>query len=155
VTVTLFHLLCSARAACDDAAVKAAVILMLVLGSTASAALAPPDDNPVAAARAHYRNEHRAELEAKANACQRQGGRFDYRGLGLAPLCVIRTSDGGRECRSRSDCEGPCVGEAPRIDLTRVRPGQPLVGQCTTERAHFGCFVAVENGRAGEAICVD
>jgi hypothetical protein len=134
---------------------KAACAILLVLCGGGAAAFGPAQDDWVGAARAHYRNDHRAELAAQAAACRRRGGTFDYRGLGLAPICVFRTADGGRQCRSRSDCEAQCVGEAPLVDLTRVRPGQPLIGRCTAERAHFGCFVPVEDGKAGTAICAD
>lgn len=130
-------------------------MIALALVGAAPAAVQPAADDVIGAARASWRRDHRAELEAQAAACRQRGGDFDYRGLGLAPVCNVRTSDAGRQCQSRADCEGLCVAEPPQVDWAQLRPGQPLAGHCTPETAHFGCFVAVEHGRAGTPICVD
>lgn len=134
---------------------RAAIASALVLAAFVPGGCSGANDDVLAAPRAAFRREHRAEIRQQSLDCARRGGTFGIRGLGLAPMCTIRTSDAGRECRSSDECQGRCVALPPAIDWRTVRPGQPLAGRCSAEEVQFGCYVEVNDGKAAMAICAD
>jgi hypothetical protein len=94
-----------------------------------------------------------AEQRAKEEQCRAAGGEWARFGV-HAHLCNIyscaaRTSDAGKPCRNRLECEHLCVtGDPPRI-------GAEAAGRCTAVKTTFGCFTHVDDGRIVGRVCVD
>jgi hypothetical protein len=86
---------------------------------------------------------------AQLAACQVKGGRPKMV-LYYVESCVWPTSDAGKTCRDRSDCQGFC--EAPFGTEVNAR----AVGQCSREASDRtgGCMNHVERGRSTGDICV-
>jgi hypothetical protein len=139
---------------------RARYLFMLFAGSAvcaSGAALVHAQDDIFGAAREEHLRANRTQIEADAVACRKRDGEVGYRGLSLAPLCTIRHPDAGKICSSDADCTGECIID---LDLRKVSykafpPGTPAAGQCTALSPHLGCFVSVDGGRAGQAICAD
>lgn len=128
-----------------------------LVGCTSGAAFVDASGDPVEEARAHYRSEHRAQIEADGVQCRAKGGTFEYQGFSLAPVCTTPLSDGGKPCSSSSECEGKCIVDLDRrgIDYRTLPKGTAVAGQCTAQAPHFGCYVPVHEGRALQAMCAD
>lgn len=86
---------------------------------------------------------------AQLAACKAKGGRPEMV-LYYVEACVWPTSDAGRTCRDKSDCQGFC--EAPFGTEVNAR----VVGRCSREAADRagGCFNYVERGRSLGDMCV-
>jgi hypothetical protein len=120
-----------------------------------AALLHAQDDDPIEDARAAYRRDHPLRIEADGRACAARGGIYEYRAMGMAPFCVMRTANADRSCSSKSQCEGLCVAVAEPEGGRMVRPGQPVAGRCSAEREPFGCYAQVEAGKATGTFCAD
>jgi hypothetical protein len=87
-----------------------------------------------------------------AAACAARGGKMLPQGRMQSLQCVVSYTDAGKRCSDGDDCQGGCriddVAQAPRA-------GAAAVGQCQATSSGFGCYTAVENGRAEATICVD
>jgi len=90
---------------------------------------------------------------AEVRSCATTGGFIAQRGKGGRAVCVHPYSDGGKACRSGSDCQGRCIATAAPGGLPQA--GQPTAGFCQADDKLFGCYAQVENGVARPAICVD
>jgi hypothetical protein len=86
---------------------------------------------------------------AQLVACKAKGGRPEMV-LYYVESCVWPTSDAGRVCRDKSDCQGFC--EAPIGTEVNAR----AVGQCSREASDRigGCTNHVERGRSTGDTCV-
>lgn len=124
--------------------------------ASGAALVAVPDERQAEARREHLRN-NRAMIESEAVACRARGGKLGYRGLALAPFCTMRLSDGGKACRSHSECDGECIIdiEGRPAPMRSLSPGAAAVGRCTAASPHLGCYIPVEGGKAGQAMCAD
>jgi hypothetical protein len=140
-------------------AIRASILILAaaMAGCASGAALvAVPDDWQAEARREHLRN-NRTMIESEAAACSARGGKLGYRGLALAPFCTMRHSDGGKACRSQSECDGECIVdiEGKPAAMRSLSPGAAAVGRCTAASPHLGCYVPVDGGEAGQAMCAD
>lgn len=93
----------------------------------------------------------REKQEAAERECRAAGGEWSRFGV-VDALCGIhscapRTSDGGKACRNRADCEHLCVTEAP------PKIGAEVEGKCTAVKTSFGCFTHVDGGRIVGRVC--
>lgn len=96
--------------------------------------------------------KERAEALAKIDvaACKKAGGKVEPIGLYELPKCVLYYPDGGKTCKSETDCIGFCVSRETLVAKT------PATGICAhSEHDHYGCFSIIENGEAQHPICVD
>jgi hypothetical protein len=75
--------------------------------------------------------------------CRACNGVFGVHGLDQTPKCVCRTTDGGKKCRGKDDCEADCIGDGAEREVTQ--PGPPplgfWIGRCAEMRTTFGCHV--------------
>lgn len=94
----------------------------------------------------------RVSESAAAAECAARGGRMLPQGRMQTPQCVVTYADAGRRCTDGDQCQGDCrvadVGAAPPA-------GAAAAGQCQADSSRFGCYAAVEDGKAEAAICVD
>ena len=93
------------------------------------------------------------DRKRREQECRAAGGEWTRFGV-HAHLCGIyscapRTTDGGKPCRNRADCEHLCVTNNP------PRIGTEITGQCTAVHTSFGCFTHVDGGRIVGRVCVD
>lgn len=94
-----------------------------------------------------------AAQSAREQECRAAGGEWGRFGA-IAHLCGIyscapRTADGGKPCRSRSDCEYLCVARRP------AALGAEAAGECAAVRSPFGCTTQVDGGRIVGTVCLD
>lgn len=93
------------------------------------------------------------EQLVKERQCRAKGGewgRFGVRDhLCGVYACAPRTSDGGKRCTSRTECEYLCITK-------KAFPlGAPVVGECAAVVTEFGCFNYVDGGRMVGRVCSD
>lgn len=135
--------------------------LLALLLATGSSALLLAQDNPpspVAGARDAYRRDHAAGIAAETIACGARGGKMDYRGRRIEPVCVIQTKDAGKTCSASTACEGQCVIDIDKAkdDAWRsIAVGAAATGVCSAEELHFGCYIPIEAGAARHPVCAD
>ena len=91
--------------------------------------------------------------KAKEEECRATGGEWGKYGA-IAHLCGIyscapRTSDGGKPCRDRSECEYLCVYRRG------AALGAEVTGECAAVRSAFGCTTQVDSGRVVGTVCLD
>ncbi len=93
-------------------------------------------------------------MPTDAAGCAAAGGRWrETSMLNSKMLCDLRTSDGGKPCRSSSECESRCVrpGHAPSFAV-----GTPVAGVCDDYYQSIGrCRDRVENGVVVLTMCAD
>jgi len=93
------------------------------------------------------------EQRAREETCRAAGGEWARFGA-FAHLCGIyscaaRTADGGKPCRSRSECEYLCVAR-------RSAPlGSEATGECAAVKSPFGCITQIDAGRIVGTVCMD
>ena len=73
-------------------------------------------------------------------ACEEDGGSWARAGSGGGMACVRPTRDGGKQCRSKTDCEGECLARS-----RTCAPIQPL----------FGCNAVLMDNGAEVNLCID
>lgn len=91
--------------------------------------------------------------KAKEEECRASGGEWGKFGA-IAHLCGIyscapRTSDGGKPCRNRSECEYLCVYRRG------AALGAEVTGECAAVRNAYGCTTQVDSGRVVGTVCID
>lgn len=83
-------------------------------------------------------------------ACEKSSGKIEGVGMFGIPSCVAYYADGGKPCKSESECEGMCFTPDVLEGKTSV------TGICErSEHDRFGCYSAVENGVVLYSICAD
>lgn len=101
-----------------------------------SAATAEDDSPPKAADEVPAAAEAKEEAVAKSPsqiACERRKGIWEEAAQGAAFFCQMPTSDGGKQCRKSTDCEGYCLARS---------------GTCAPISPMFGCQdILNEDGR--------
>ena len=94
-------------------------------------------------------------LSAPDLAQCRSGGGYESSSPFGSPICQKDYADGGKVCRSRTDCTGRCLSDAPE-NAGAVAVGSVVTGRCEPQRSTFGCHGEVENGKLAEPyICDD
>jgi hypothetical protein len=88
-----------------------------------------------------------AEL-CDAARCRGAGGECAPAGRVCPSACVRRSTDSGKACTAREDCQGQCLAPA------NAENGQPVAGRCSPLLWNAGCFKSVREGLAAK-ICVD
>ncbi|NUB46296.1 hypothetical protein GEU84_018035 [Fertoebacter nigrum] len=73
-------------------------------------------------------------------ACERRGGQFAAAGTSGARACVLRTRDGGQQCRRQGDCQGQCLARS-----NTCAPVTPL----------FGCHEILQADGRRVTLCID
>ena len=73
-------------------------------------------------------------------ACEEDGGTWARAGAGGGMSCVRRTRDGGKQCDSKTDCQGECLARS-----RTCAPIQPL----------FGCNAVLMDNGAEVSLCID
>jgi hypothetical protein len=91
--------------------------------------------------------------KAKEEECRAAGGEWGKFGA-IAHLCGIyscvpRTSDGGKPCRNRAECEYLCVHRRG------AALGAEVAGECAAVRSAYGCTTQVDGGRVVGTVCID
>jgi hypothetical protein len=86
-------------------------------------------------------------------SCVRRGGKWGPVGLVPAPTCNLPTTDGGKPCRDRKDCESACVAELTAEEQQKL-PVQKT-GKCAARQRTPGCLAMVEDGWVRTVLCVD
>jgi hypothetical protein len=91
-----------------------------------------------------------AERETQCRAVGGEWARFGVHAhlCGLYS-CAARTTDGGKPCKSHSDCQYLCVSGKP------AAIGAEVVGQCAAIVSSFGCTTHVGDGKVAGTICVE
>lgn len=91
--------------------------------------------------------------KAEERACRAAGGAWARHGardyLCGIYTCVERTTDAGKPCFNRADCQHLCVTEAP------PRIGAEAQGRCTAVKTSFGCFTHVDGGKIVGRVCAE
>ena len=91
--------------------------------------------------------------KAQEEECRAAGGEWGKFGA-IAHLCGIyscvpRTSDGGKPCRNRAECEYLCVHRRG------AALGAEVTGECAAVRSAYGCTTQVDGGRVVGTVCID
>lgn len=101
-------------------------------------------------------------------ACKSQcRGEWKVHGLTDRPSCNCRTADSGRRCKDSDQCEGECIAEEGKTEVTA--PGTPprgfFLGRCSEFVTAFGCHALLMGGTMKEGpqpldkepptICID
>lgn len=73
-------------------------------------------------------------------ACEEDDGTWARAGAGGGMACIRQTRDGGKQCSSKSDCQGEC--------LARSRTCAPI-------RPLFGCNAVLMDNGAEVSLCID
>jgi len=80
--------------------------------------------------------------------CEVDGGTLQKVCLTGYEFCVMPYSDGGKPCRSASDCQGRCLeGAEPQAE--------GISGQCQVNNNPCGCFANIENNQLSGVLCID
>jgi hypothetical protein len=83
-----------------------------------------------------------------AARCRSMGGECALAGRVCPSACVRRSTDSGKACTAREDCEGQCLAPAS------AENGQRVAGRCSPVLWNAGCFKSVRDGLAAQ-ICID
>lgn len=76
--------------------------------------------------------------------CKVTGGRWETAGIYPEFRCIHKYPDGGKSCRSSTECRGLCISKG---DGT---------GYCKYDDNPFGCYSTVEDFREGRGVyCID
>ncbi len=101
------------------------------------------------------------QTQEECKACRGEWGRH---GLAQVASCLCRTTDAGKRCHRRSDCQGLCVAE-DNIEREVVKAGPPatgyFVGHCAEFEPIFGCMRVIDQAGPGPLdepplmLCID
>jgi hypothetical protein len=112
--------------------------LLLTLGCRHQDAARPP----VTATR------QAPQTEAECRACN---GEWGVHGLRQVTSCLCRTRDAGKVCKDGGDCEGECLVDDGKTEITD--PGPPprgyFLGRCSDFDHVFGCHKLLLDGTKG------
>jgi hypothetical protein len=89
-----------------------------------------------------------AHRPSTASECQACNGVWGVHGLRKVESCLCRTHDAGKTCKDAGECEGECLAEEGRTEVTD--PGPPprgyFLGRCSEYDHVFGCEKRLEAG---------
>ena len=89
-----------------------------------------------------------ADEVCDAARCRSAGGECAPAGRVCPSACVRRSTDSGKACTAREDCQGQCLAPASAENAQRV------AGSCSPLLWNAGCFKSMRAGVVAE-ICVD
>lgn len=98
----------------------------------------------------HYIGSNYPSIEY-VKACAAKGGKYSKEGMSQSYMCVVQFSDAGKACKSSTDCQGFCRSSGEFLDFGETNQ----IGQCSSSSSPFGCHQAIEDGVAGNAVCID
>ena len=98
----------------------------------------------------HYDDDDYPTAEY-VQACAAKGGEYSRQGMSQFYMCVIRYDDAGKTCKGSADCRGVCESTDGLSDFGATNQ----TGQCSSNSSPFGCRQIIENGVAGNAMCID
>lgn len=96
--------------------------------------------------------------------CKACNGTWGPHGLAQVTSCLCRTSDAGKRCHRRSDCQGLCVsGEDVEREIVEAGPPAKgyFVGRCAELNPIFGCMRVFDQTGPGPLVeppamlCID
>lgn len=90
-------------------------------------------------------------MSVSTSACTARGGEMQQVGRAQTWQCVVKYADAGRRCTDASQCEGQCE----IAGNSGIAPGTATAGVCQADSNRFGCRTTVENGKAGNTLCID
>lgn len=115
-----------------------------VAGPAPSAASASSTEaaSPVANTAASPAPSARDAKPQTAEECKRVcNGEWSAHGLTGVVSCLCRTTDAGKDCRGKNECQGECLLEPLRTEV--VDKGPPargyFIGKCAEFVTSFGC----------------
>src|SRR6266567_2924327 len=119
----------------------AAAVFVASLVACATAPLGPGGTDP---------RENRFPPVANATDCATIGGAWRQLGRQALFVCDVPTTDAGRPCLDRRDCESICVAPA------QSSAGSPVTGACYRSYLTLGtCLARVTGGVVNPEVCVD
>jgi hypothetical protein len=95
---------------------------------------------------------------ADKESCESAGGHWGPVGLSPAEVCIMPTTDAGKECSDSSECQSACVADLSAEEyntLVKDRITIHTTGRCTSSTASVGCMAYVEDGVVLGIHCVD
>ncbi len=90
-------------------------------------------------------------MSVSTSACTARGGEMQQVGRAQTWQCVVKYADAGKRCTDASQCEGQCE----IAGNSGIAPGTATAGVCQADSNRFGCRTTVENGKAGNTLCID
>jgi hypothetical protein len=91
-----------------------------------------------------------ADSPSACRACNGVWGRHGLAGHqeGAKESCICAAKDAGKECRDGADCEGQCLANDARFEVTVQGPPARgwFVGRCSAMVFTFGCFASIPEG---------
>lgn len=88
--------------------------------------------------------------------CEKLNGRWELIGLSDEEECNLPTSDFGKICHDRSDCEGECIAELTSEEISKaINQSIDKYGKCSEYRIIAGCNYLVNSGKVNGLICID
>lgn len=90
--------------------------------------------------------------------CDGRGGKWGIIGGSQKYICNLPTSDAGKRCSNKSDCEGSCIAELSTEDEAKLKVSKEVLtldGICTPYIFNVGCHPFVSNGKIDGITCVD
>lgn len=90
--------------------------------------------------------------------CDGRGGKWGRIGLSQKDICNPPTSDAGKRCSNKSDCEGSCIAQLSVEDEEKLKASKEVLildGICTPYIFNVGCQPFVSNGKIEGITCVD
>jgi hypothetical protein len=102
-----------------------------------------------------------AQTQEECKACH---GEWGAHGLAQMTSCLCRTTDAGKPCYRRSDCQGLCVaGENVKREVVQAGPPAQgyFVGRCAEFNPIFGCMRVLDQAGPGPldeppgVLCID
>ncbi len=73
-------------------------------------------------------------------ACEKRGGTWGNAGSTKVQSCIIRTKDGGKQCRKAGDCDSACLARS---------------GTCAPVKPLFGCNEILQKDGSRVTLCID
>lgn len=91
------------------------------------------------------------QMTVSSSACTARGGEMQQVGRMQSWQCVVKYADAGKRCTDASQCEGQCE----IAGNSGIVAGTAATGVCQADSNRFGCRTTVENGKAGNTLCID
>jgi hypothetical protein len=94
------------------------------------------------------------QTEGECRACK---GEWGVHGMRQVESCLCRTHDAGKSCKDGTDCEGECIAEEGKTEVTL--PGPPprgfFLGRCSEFDHLFGCHKLLMDGARSKPARLD
>lgn len=95
------------------------------------------------------------EIPKDKESCEKANGIWGT--IGLAPFesCNLKTTDGGKQCKSSDDCDGSCLGKLDSLHDAEKLIGKEADGECSYVMTIVGCRAFIEKGKVDRVLCID